>query len=903
MPSWPGYLLSGLLIALAATVRWALPETLGPTPYLTFYPAVVAAAGFCGRGPGLLATISSLLLVDLCFDRTPGYIDIYDAGVFGRAAIFLAGGVGVSVFAGMQRALHDRERRQSLELREKEQRLRANFDNAALGIVEVDCDDRVVAANQHFCEILGHRCDDLLGRSISELTAPEDRTRSDRLNAELHQGIWDHLDYEKRYLKSDGSPVWVHVTVSSVRDGQGQFIHSIGTVEDISRRKAAEEELRESEELRRVALQAARMGTWDFDPTTGAIDYDLRTQLIFGVESPPDTYRKFIEDYVHPDDTARVDAAVRHALEPESDGAYSAEYRILWPDRSIHWVQAHGQTIFEGNDSDRRAARMVGTVQDITNQKQIEEFLTAARQSAERAKSDAEQANRAKDHFLAVLSHELRTPLTPVVMGVSLLQDRVGLDAELRETLEMVRRNVEMEARLIDDLLDATRIERGKIELSRTPVELCTVIQRAVEVCKPDIEARQLHFGVDVGPDVSYWIDADVPRLQQVFWNLLKNAVKFTPRGGCVGIRCRRNELCVVVEVNDSGIGIEPEAMPRIFNAFEQADISITRQFGGLGLGLAISKALVEMHGGEISVHSNGRNRGATFRVRLPLAAPASRAAEPPRLAPASRAARPLHILLVEDHGATAAIMQKALAADGHTVDRAGDVATALRLADRGGIDLLVSDLGLPDGSGHDLMQQLRRRGHRFPGIALSGYGQDEDIRRSRQAGFAAHLTKPASRELVMETIAAVLRGEMWSMIDSAPISLTHDTLVFDAQSAIKKCWGDRELFVQMVQCFMDDDQSLLPRIAVAARRTDLAELAKLAHRFKGTIVHLGAELAREAVASVERLALDGGDAAEVGEAVKWLERECEVLKQALSEYKAVSPSDAQRMSHADQGV
>ncbi len=204
----------------------------------------------------------------------------------------------------------------------------------------------------------------------------------------------------------------------------------------------------------------------------------------------------------------------------------------------------------------------------------------------------------------------------------------------------MIRRNVELEARLIDDLLDVSRIARGKVELSRVVVELCTVIQRAVEVCRPDIEARRLHFGVDLGPAAPYWVKADVARLQQVFWNLLKNAIKFTPQGGCVGIRCRPSERHVVVEVNDSGIGIERAALSRIFNAFEQAERSITQQFGGLGLGLAISKALVELHGGHIEVHSEGRNQGATFRVRLPLcgapAQPQASAPAAPRAAPSA---------------------------------------------------------------------------------------------------------------------------------------------------------------------------------------------------------------------------------------------------------------------------
>ena len=206
----------------------------------------------------------------------------------------------------------------------------------------------------------------------------------------------------------------------------------------------------------------------------------------------------------------------------------------------------------------------------------------------------------------------------------------------------MVRRNVEMEARLIDDLLDVMRIARGKIELTRSPVELCKVIQGAVEVCKPDIEARGLQFAVDLGPAAPYWIEADAPRLQQVFWNLLKNAIKFTPHGGCIAVRCRPEQRQVVIEVNDSGIGIEPEALPRIFNAFEQAERSITRQFGGLGLGLTISKALVEMHGGTIEAQQRGaatRGRRSASGCRWPRP-PAARSARPGHAAPRGRPGR-----------------------------------------------------------------------------------------------------------------------------------------------------------------------------------------------------------------------------------------------------------------------
>lgn len=394
---------------------------------------------------------------------------------------------------------------------------------------------------------------------------------------------------------------------------------------------------------------------------------------------------------------------------------------------------------------------------DITDRLRAEMEMQAARQSAEQAKAEAEDANRAKDKFLAVLSHELRTPLTPVLASVSLLQKTSYSDGSTRHALEVIRRNVELEARLIDDLLDLTRIARGKVELNKQPVPLCTVIQRAIEVCKPDIEARRIEFGVDIGPDAPYYVEADVARLQQVFWNLLKNSIKFTPHGGCIGVRCRREQGEVVAEVNDSGAGIEPEALPRIFDAFAQADRAVTRQFGGLGLGLAISKSILEMHDGKIEATSPGKGRGATFTIRLPLLALhhagdlSGPVAEP--ASPTGSDTQTLRVLVVEDHGDTAEMMRIMLESKGHDVQTAGDVATALQTVVRQEFDLLISDLGLPDGSGLDLIRELRARGHLFPSIALSGYGQDNDIQQSRAAGFAAHLTKPVDVDKLLSTI------------------------------------------------------------------------------------------------------------------------------------------------------
>lgn len=405
-------------------------------------------------------------------------------------------------------------------------------------------------------------------------------------------------------------------------------------------------------------------------------------------------------------------------------------------------------------------AQLAKTVQERTAQlAQSNQALRTALEEAQLARNVAEDANKAKDHFLAVLSHELRTPLTPVLATVSMLQEQEGFDDGTLDDLEMVRRNVEMEARLIDDLLDVTRIAQGKVILDRRPVEICTIIQRTAEVCAPDIEARQLHFGID-WDERPHRVDADVARLQQVFWNLLKNAVKFTPVGGCVGVRCRRQGSGhVLIEINDSGVGIEPELIPRLFKPFEQGERGTTRQFGGLGLGLTISKALVELHGGTITAHSEGKGRGSSFRVLLPLVS------EPPtpggrtpvsRTAPPAPATAQLRILLVEDHGDTSRILCKLLEKRGHEVEAAADIATAMAMARALRPDVLISDLGLPDGTGWELLQQLRAAGYDLPAIAISGYGMSADLQKSREAGFTEHLTKPLDISALLAALSRV---------------------------------------------------------------------------------------------------------------------------------------------------
>lgn len=382
-------------------------------------------------------------------------------------------------------------------------------------------------------------------------------------------------------------------------------------------------------------------------------------------------------------------------------------------------------------------------------------WLAGLFQSARRA---AEDANQSKDRFLAVLSHELRQPLAPLLTGLALLEKDARLPDDARADLRMMRRNIDLESRMIDDLLDVNRIARGKIELRRAVLDVHELLAAALRTSHGQIERKRLNVRLELRA-ARHHVMGDAVRIEQVFWNLLRNAVKFTPDDGRIDIRSSNESDTIRVEVADSGIGIAPEALPRIFDAFEQGGASITRQFGGLGLGLAICKALVGLHGGSIQAFSEGPGRGATFRVELHTVAPAQAPADQPTPdLPASRPERRLRILVVEDHADTANLFARLLGSLGYEVQCAGAVQDALQSARASDFDLVISDLGLPDGSVLELMRALRKQYH-VKGICLSGYGMDEDIRRSREAGFAEHLTKPVDVQALQAAIERAMHS------------------------------------------------------------------------------------------------------------------------------------------------
>ncbi len=377
------------------------------------------------------------------------------------------------------------------------------------------------------------------------------------------------------------------------------------------------------------------------------------------------------------------------------------------------------------------------------------------------ARAEAEAANKAKDRFIAMLSHELRTPLTPILFAASFLGQDPTIPDRIREELKIITRNVELEARLIDDLLDVTRISQGKLNLAFETADAHELLHSALRICSNDVSAKNLSMRLEFEAS-AHCIRADAARLQQIFWNLIQNAVKFTPPDGQITLRSNNPQSSWFrLEVIDSGIGITPDALSKIFDPFEQAGGA---GFGGLGLGLTISKAIVELHGGRIFASSPGAHHGAMFAIELPHVVSGSTEQKAARMniaAPVASAGQynpnHLRILLVDDHVDSVRPMQLFLEAMGYQVTTAHTVATALRAAAQEEFDLLVSDIGLPDGSGDDLIRLLQDKGQKLPSIALSGYGTEQDVARSRAAGFHVHLTKPVSPDDLRTTMDKLL--------------------------------------------------------------------------------------------------------------------------------------------------
>lgn len=619
-------------------------------------------------------------------------------------------------------------------------------------IVRFDRNGRMWYINSQTERVFGVPRAHLLGHTMAEVGAPAELCIQwqETLASVGASGVQSLLDLT---IEREGEPVVFSAICVPEFDENGRVATVLSIARDVTELKRAIQQARDRQERLNLAVSAANLGVFEWGLISGLVRLEnavAREILGQPADANEITAAALLSERVHPDDVELL--RQRLAQISVSHGTFNHVCRLRPPGAaSDRWVEFAGRCEAAGSPGE---FRLVGFISDIT------ERVEAAAALA-RARDEAEAASRAKDRFLATLSHELRTPLTPALMVSSELEHSPSVPPELRQECTTIRANIELEARLIDDLLDIARISQGKLHMEFARCDAHLVLQRSVETTEIDFSHKQISLGWHLNADRSQ-VHGDAVRLQQVFWNLLRNAAKFTPAGGHVSLRTRTDGAAWRLEVADNGVGIPRADLGKVFDSFVQLEDGPRSGQGGLGLGLAISVSIVREHGGRIWAESAGLGHGATFIVELPLASQQAPAhvAEP---AASRYAARRLRILVVEDHGPSREAFVALLRRRGHDAVGAEGVGQARATAAARPFDLVISDLGLPDGSGLELMQSLSRE-HGLKGIALSGYGMESDIKASLDAGFLLHLTKPVTLHRLEEAVARVT-----GMLDDTP--------------------------------------------------------------------------------------------------------------------------------------
>lgn len=632
------------------------------------------------------------------------------------------------------------------ELEASRARYAEMYDSAPVGYVTLDHLGIIREVNLTAAGLLGFSRRQLVRQPLLMFLAREDRRKFLNFLSRVRRLAGRHSLEVKLAYQPSVLPFYVEILAISSAGQADRQVHFHTALIDITARREAEEALRDSEERFRTLASHAPVGIFLSD-TSGGYSYVNETWCRMTGFSPVEAEGCRWLNAVHPEDRKRIEEGWKEAVR---NGGWSAvEFRFLRSNGIVVWVQA--QAIRLKNDAGK-CIGCLGTVADITERKRMEA-------EAEQTRTELLAASRAKDDFLAMLSHELRTPLNPVLLLAGDGAADRDLPPGVRTDFDAIRKNVETQARLIDDLLDITRITHGKLAIEKQQLEIHDVLRKAIAMVQNEMEQKGIALKLAFNA-AQHTVVGDTVRLQQVFWNILKNAIKFTSENGNIFVETSTEGVTVNVKITDTGSGISAGDLGTIFGAFSQG---VQPGRTGLGLGLAISKKLVELHAGSIRASSPGKNCGATFSISLPLALEAKTSVRTgPRPAPVPLArqqkpARRSRILLVEDHEPTRAALTRLLLRRQFEVTGAGSVAEARSAVHEGhGFDLLISDIGLPDGNGYDLMNELHVT-QQLEGIALTGYGMEEDVQRSHEAGFATHLTKPVKIESLDHALAVVL--------------------------------------------------------------------------------------------------------------------------------------------------
>lgn len=622
-------------------------------------------------------------------------------------------------------------------------------------VISTDLDGYITSWNQGAERVFAYSAQEVIGQHI-EILYPQPQMR-DALQNQVIEPLKTKGQHEVEVSVQgrSGNPIYVLLSLSLLRDHNQNPVGMIGFSMDITTRKQAEEELRQSEARYRYLAEAIPQLVWTGD-AEGLCDYvSQRLCKYTGL-----TFEQALGfgwlSAVHPEDIQAAQNIWQNAVRNRT--FYKHEYRLRRDsDGSYRWHLALGLPL---KDEQGRVVKWFGTCTDIHDQKELEIERNRVLELEQVARNEAEKANRIKDEFLAILSHELRSPLNPILGWAKLLQTRKLDDNKTTEALATIERNAKLQAQLIDDLLDIARILRGKLSLNTDPVNLTFVIEAAIDIVKTCALAKSIVIHPvlrNIGQ-----VSGDAMRLQQVIWNLLSNAVKFTPNGGRVDIKLERLGDQAQITVTDTGTGINPDFLPYIFESFRQEDVSITRKYGGLGLGLAIVRHIIEAHGGTVSVDSPGIGLGATFTVSLPLLSIEPESDRPQELSADELDLTGIKVLTIDDEPDSRDFLTELLAYYGAQVMATATSAEFLAAIESFEPDILVSDIGMPEVDGYTLLQQVRslppERGGQIPAIALTAYVGEINQQQALAAGFQSHLSKPIDPSLLVQTMTQLIR-------------------------------------------------------------------------------------------------------------------------------------------------
>jgi PAS domain S-box-containing protein len=640
----------------------------------------------------------------------------------------------------------------------------------ALAATKLGVWDLNLLTGKAFCS---NQCRQILGIPLDDLDVMEEKFLNN-LHPEdctsvveaATKAIREKSTYNSEYriIWQDGTVHWVAARANTIYGVDGQPLRMVGTVEDITARKQVEQTLQDREAQLHLALEAARMGTWDIDFLTQRGHCSHQLQGIFDVPAEY-SYETWLNS-IYWEDRDRINESVKSAIDNTAD--YCVEFRVARPHGGFYWIESRGRI---ERDASGKAVRMIGVAADITTRKVVEVEREELLVSEHLARIEAETANSIKEQFLAVLSHEIRSPLNPILGWTKLLKSsRLDANTTIR-ALDTIERNAQLQSRLIDDLLDVSRILRGKISLNFAVVDLESIIAGALETIELAAQTKNIQIEYIIEPhnqnlsnvsNFAVWGDGN--RLQQIIGNLLSNAIKFTPSNGSIVVKLERINAQIQVTVSDTGKGITADFLPYIFDYFRQADTSTTRKSGGLGLGLAIVRQLVELHHGTVQAQSDGEDKGATFMVKLPFLRSSLISNDSNITITLANSPIPLagvRILVVDDEPDTRDLLEMILENSGAIVTVASCATEVLTVLEKSHQDILLSDIGMPKMDGYELIRRVRNlpssKNRNIPAIALTAYATDFDEQKVITAGFQLHIPKPVEPEYLVNMLVKLI--------------------------------------------------------------------------------------------------------------------------------------------------